>query len=236
MRHTIKFDSQSIFDVGASVAPVTLDHQAIGTPVELGSSVMQFIANNHSKLKEIALNFLMEQHSQTFFYEDGTESRKRLTTLLSGQCIVAGDHTKEPWRFGDALRLELILQSPQLKHIDPTPEAVTEWVVHQLLKLSYRRLHALEAPIVQHAFKIYSQIAPTQLPLDVLLNHSQTGVFPSTEETINLMRENSQFWKIELMSHANAQLAATIKDPSLMTLQSAAAYNLIKEFFLTEQE
>jgi hypothetical protein len=104
-----------------------------------------------------------------------------------------------------------------------------------MIRNAYRRLHALEKPLVEFFFNIFLQtIQPTQIPTDILISHAVDGKRPTPAEAGDIMRENGTFWKSELQSLGNQFLQATIDDPRLLTLQNAALYQQIKRYFNEE--
>ena len=235
MRHHIEFDGLRILDVGNSVSTVPLDHEQIGTPDDVGGSVVDFLVRQHEKLRSLTLDLIIGQHCLLFPYEDGSEARDRLETLLSDQCALrVQDEAScaEEWRIGDALRLELVIKSPGLKTVDRSPRPLSEFAVTEMVRNAYRRLHALEHPLTEWFFQVFIQSTqPTQIPLDVLYNHAVEHTRPTPAEAAKVMQENSAFWKAEIQSLGNEYLQAVISDPKLMVLQNSALYQQLKRFF-----
>ncbi|KAB2892282.1 MAG: hypothetical protein F9K32_00840 [Desulfobulbaceae bacterium] len=239
MRHRIEFDALRILDIGNSVSTVPLDHEQIGTPDDLGGSVVDFLVRQHAKLRSVTLDHLLAQHCLLFPYEDGKEARDRLETLLSDRCALRVQDVAscaEEWRIGDVLRLELVLRSPGLKTVDRSPKSLSEFAVTEMVRNAYRRLHAHEHPLAEWFFQVFIQSTqPTQIPLDVLHRHAVDNVRPTPAEAAKIMRENSAFWKSEIQSLGNRYLQATISDPKLMVLQNSALYQQLKRFFGEEE-
>lgn len=235
MRHHLKINGLVLLDRGQSVTPVRLDHEELETPLELDGSIVDFLYRWHPRLKAVALNCIMDQHSMLFPYEDGTEARDRLETLLSNRCPVAvmDDNGQDDlWRFGDALRLELVLKAPAIQTVAHAPRSLAEVAVTEMLRNAYRRLHALERPLAEWFFNVFLQTSqPTQIPLDVLYRHAVEQVRPTPADAQKILRENTVFWKGELQSLSSQYLCATVADPKLMTLQNAAIYQQLKQFF-----
>ena len=235
MRHHLKFDGLRILDIGQSVSPVKLNHEDIGTPSGLDGSVVDFLVRWHQNLKSLALDRIMQQHCLLFPYEDGAEACGRLEILLSDRCAVRVQDDTAPdglWRYGDVLRLELVLKAPAINNIDHTPSSLVEFAVTEMVRNAYRRLHALEHPLVEQFFNVFLQTSqPTQIPLDVLHAYTVAHQRPTPTESAKVMKENSTFWKAELQSLGNQFLLATVPDPRLMTLQNAALYQQLKRFF-----
>src|SRR5665647_1787986 len=166
MRHHLHFDGLRILDIGQSVPLVQLPHEDIGTPPELGGSVVDFLVRWHPKLRLLALECIMQQHCLLFPYEDGAEALGRLETLLSGHCPVrVQDETGQGglWCYGDVLRLELVLKAPAIKNIDHTPPSLVEFAVTEMLRNAYRRLHALEHPLTELFFSVFLPVSYTHL-------------------------------------------------------------------------
>ena len=235
MRHHIKFDGLRLFDIGQSVPPVQINHDEWKTPPELGGSVVDFLVRHNSRLRSMALDFIMRQHCLLFPYEDGTEASGRLEALLGSGCPVpTRDEALEGelWRFGDVLRLELVLKAPAIKLVERTSCALTVFAVTEMVRNGYRRLHALERPLTEWFFSVFMQTTqPTQIPFDVLHGHAVGCSRPTPSESVKIMRENGVFWKAEIQSLGNQYLQATVSDPKLMTLQNAALYQQLKRFF-----
>lgn len=235
MRHNIKIDGMRILDIGQAVPPVQIDHGAIGTPPELGGSVVDFLVRWHPTLRSLALDLIIQQHSLLFHYEDGEEALERLEILLSGRCMVREREEgvrEELWCYGDALRLELVLKSPVIQNMDHEPPFLVEFAVTEMIRNAYRRLHALEHPLTEWFFNVFLQTSqPTQIPLDVLCGYTVDNKRPTPAEAATVMKENSTYWKAELQSLGNQYLLATVPDPKLMTLQNAALYQQLKRFF-----
>ena len=234
MRHHLQFNGLAQLDKGQSVPPVQLNHDDLGTPSVLDGSVVDFLVRWHPRLRSLALDNIMRQHALVFPYEDGEEARARLEILLSDRCPVPIVDDTAPdglWRYGDALRLELILKSPAIMSINHDPRSLVEFAVTEMIRNAYRRLHALEGPLAEWFFSVFLQTSqPTQIPLDVLFNHAVEQVRPTPAESAKIMRENAIFWKAELQSLGNQYLLATVPDPRLMTLQNAALYQQLKRF------
>lgn len=234
MRHHLQFNGLVQLDKGQSIAPVRLNHEELETPPELGGSVVDFLYRWHPRLKAVALNCIMAQHCMQFPYEDGTEAAGRLEILLSNRCLVSvmdDIGQDELWRFGDALRLELVLKAPAIQTVVHAPRELAEVAVTEMLRNAYRRLHALERPLVQWFFNVFLQTSqPTQIPLDVLYRHAVEQVRPTPADAQKIMKENTVFWKGELQSLSSQYLCATVADPKLMTLQNAAIYQQLKQF------
>lgn len=239
MRHRIEFDALRILDIGQSVSTVPINHEQIGTPDDLGGSVVDFLVRQHTTLRHVALDHLLAQHCLLFPYEDGQEARDRLEILLSNHCALqVQDESScaEEWRIGDALRLELVIRSPGLKSVDRSPRPLSEFAVTEMVRNSYRRLHALEHPLAEWFFQVFIQTTqPTQIPLDVLHRHAVDNARPTPAEAAKIMRENSAFWKAEIQNLGNRYLQATISDPKLMVLQNSALYQQLKRFFGEEE-
>ncbi len=235
MRYSIEFDGLQVLDVGRSIPRLRIDHDAIGTPADIGGSVVDFLVRNHARLKSAALSLLIQQHSLLFPYEDGEEAQVRLEILLSEQTAADGSDGpahQELWQIGDALRLELVIKAAELKTIDHTPAALTEFAVTEMTRNAYRRLHRLEHPLAEWFFNVFLQTTqPTQIPLDVLYASAVDQTRPTPAHAAAVMKENATFWKASLQGLGNQYLLATCSDPRLMTLQNAALYQQIKRFF-----
>lgn len=235
MRHHLKFSGLVLLDIGQSVAPVQIDHDALETPQVLSGSVVDFLVRHYQKLRSMAVDLIMQQHSLLFQYEDGTESRGRLEVLLSDQCAIQPRDESarvELWHFGDVLRLELVLKAPELKNIDHTPSSLIEFALTEMTRNAFRRLHLLELPLTERFFNCFLQTSqPTQLPLEVLHGYYIENRRPTPAEAGAIMKENSIYWKGELQSLGNQYLQATISDPKLLTLQNAALYQQLKRYF-----
>jgi len=239
MRHHIEFDGLRILDIGQAVPPVPINHEQIGTPNELGGSVVDFLVRQHAKLRSLTIDHLLGQHCLLFPYEDGQEARDRLEILLSPQCAekTSGETScADQWRAGDALRLDLVLRSPGLSTIEHSPRPLMEFAITEMTRNSYRRLHALEHPLAEWFFNVFLQATqPTQIPLDVLYNYAVEHTRPTPAEAAKIMHENASFWKAELQSLGNQYLQAAISDPKLLVLQNAALYQQLKRFFGEER-
>lgn len=235
MRHHIEFDGLRILDIGQSVSPVPINHEQLQTPDDLGGSVVDFLVRQHSKLRSVALDHIIEQHRLLFPYEDGQEAKALLETLLTDLCREQAQDeasSAERWRSGDSLRLELVLLSPGLQTVERSPKALTEFTVTEMTRNAYRRLHLLEHPLTEWFFNVFLQTTqPTQFPLDVLYAHAVDHRQPTPAEAAKIMQENSAFWKAELQSLGNQYLQAVISDPKLMVLQNSALYQQLKRFF-----
>lgn len=234
MRHPITFDGLMVLDVGRSVSRVQMNHQSFGTPSELGGSVLDYLVRLHSRMRLAALDLMIAQHALLFPYEDGLEARDRLELLLSDKAAaeVTDGVCPEPWLIGDALRLELVVKSAELRITKRTPEDLAEFAITEMIRNSYRRLHSLELPVVRWFFSVFLQTTqPTQLPLDVLVASAIHHRKLTPTEAAAVMKGNSSFWKAELQSIGNNYLMATCSDPRLMTLQNAALYQQLKRFF-----
>ena len=234
MRHHLNFDGLQLLDIGKSVQPVQLKPVDLGLPRELDGSVVDCLYRWHPKLRSVALDCLMAQHSLLFPYEDGTEARERLEMLLSDRCSVPVQEDTSPdglWRYGDVLRLELVVRAPALQIVRLATRPLIELAVTEMIRNAFRRLHALERPLADWFFGVFLQTSqPTQIPLDVLHRFAVEQARPTPEESAKIMRENAIFWKAELQSLGNQYLLATVPDPKLMTLQNAALYQQLKRF------
>ncbi len=241
MRYPIEFDGLTALDVGRTVPAISINHDEIGTPHALGGSVLDFLVRHHPRLREVAIDQLLNRHSQLFHYEDGTEARRKLDALLGVAGAVAESVRRAstsdmpPWMVGDALRLELVLGSAHFQLVEQNPRDLTEFTVIEMMRNGYRRLHRLEQPTGAQFFNVFMQTGqPTQIPLDVLYSSVIDGRQPTAAEAIRIMKENPTFWKAELQGLANAFLISTCHDPALITLQNAAIYQKLKQFFSEE--
>lgn len=241
MRYSITFDGLTALDPGRAIPAIQLDHEATGTPAVLQGSVIDFLVRRYDDLRSLALNLLIQQHCQLFPYEDGDNARDQLETLLDGAGAGSGTSDQadqEPWMIGNALRLELVIKAPEFKLIDHADQTIlAEFVIMEMMRNAYRRLHRLEQPLGAWFFQVFMQTGqPTQVPMEILYDSVIDGRQPSKSEAVQIMRENSVFWKAELQELANAFLAATCHDPALLTLQNAATYQRLKQFFNEDGE
>jgi len=239
MRHHLKVDGLRILDIGQAVSPVQLNPGTLGLPPGLDGSVVDCLVRWYPRLRTVALDCLMAQHSLLFPYEDGAEACDRLETLLSDRCAVPIQDDTSPdglWRHGDALRLELVLKAPALQLVSFETQPLIEFAVTEMIRNAYRRLHTLECPLAEWFFNVFLQTSqPTQIPLDVLYAHAVEQARPTPAEAAKIMRENAIFWKAELQSLGNQYLLVTVPDPKLMTLQNAALYQQLKRFLAEEE-
>ncbi|SHO52970.1 hypothetical protein [Desulfopila aestuarii] len=235
MRHSFSFDGLATLDIGRAVPVIQIDHDKLSTPHALQGSVVDFLVINHPRLRSAVLDLIISQHVLLFPYEDGDEAREKLEILLGEQGAVdpSGDQADPaPWQFGDALRLELVVKAPTLRIVDHDPSALTEYAITEMMRNAYRRLHVLERPVTEWFFNVFMQASqPTQIPLDVLYASAIDKQRPPTADAAAIMRENATFWKAQLQSIGNQYLTATCHDPRLMTLQNAALYQQLKNFF-----
>jgi hypothetical protein len=240
MRHHIKFDGLQVLDAGNAVPVIQIDHEKFGTPPVLSGSVIDFLVQNYAKMRDLALDLILQQHCQRFPYEDGDEARNRLETLLCDRCPVPADGQSgdsELWRYGDALRLELVIKSAEIKSMERSPRPLLEFATTEMIRNAFRRLHAHELPLAEYFFTVFIQAdQPTQIPLDVLYQHAVGHTRPTPAEAAAIMQENAAFWKAELQSLGNSYLQAVITDPKLLVLQNAAMYQRLKQFFNEEEK
>ena len=239
MRHALKFDGLQALDVGRSVPRVQINHNQFGTPSELAGSVVDFLVRHHARMKVAAIAWILQQHKLLFPYEDGDEALIRLELLLSDLTTAEGADGAhpEPWEIGDALRLELVIKSAELKITPRNPCALVEFAVTEMIRNAYRRLHKLERPLVQAFFDVFMQASqPTQLPLEVLAKSAIDKKRLTPKESKAIMKENATYWKAQLQALGNLFLMAVCTDPMLMTLQNAALYQQLKRFFDDDEE
>jgi hypothetical protein len=77
MRYQLTLDALQLLDIGKSVQPVQLNPGDLGLPPALDGSVVDCLYRWYPKLRTVAQDCLMAQHSLLFPYEDGTEARER---------------------------------------------------------------------------------------------------------------------------------------------------------------
>lgn len=231
MRHIFKFDGMAAVDPGFLVQP---QHSQL-LPI-MADTHEGIIRENWENLRNEAYENIACRHVEAF-PEETVEEAMNNFLWLCGSSAETPAKSGEGWRTGDATRLELMLEAPEVQALSgETPVKILNACLTEMTKNLIRRLHAHEAPLVLFAFQVFQQATvPTQLPTSLLIRSAKKHQI-SADVMLAEIRRRPEFWKAELLDVATAFISSQPGDPEAKTMQIASVYQRIKAFFEEDTE
>lgn len=226
MRHIFKFDGLSAVDPGFLVQSQSTELLPIAA-----DSFEGIIRENWANLRNEAYENIASRHVEAFPEETVEEAISNFRWLC-GPGAETPAKSGEGWRTGDAVRVELLLENPEVKALsNESPKKILDTCLTEMIKNLIRRLHALEAPLVLYAFQAFQQATvPTQLPTALLVRSAKKHRI-SPDEMLAEIRRRPEFWKAELLDIATSFISSQPGDAEAKTMQIASVYQRIKAFF-----
>ena len=175
---------------------------------------------------EQAISYTHVQHIHEIPFEEGRESRKRLMELVAG-----------------ALSAEKIAGHPvqfEIPHIyQLVPEDLQSYLNRlftETVRDIFMILHKLEAPLEKTLYNFYfNDSVPTKFTFDMLERFQQGNC--TVGEIVAWALARPDYWMQELLSNVTR---AIDRNPNISAdeklTQKAAAYQLLKSIFLSEQD
>jgi|GEM_PF-2625846 len=178
----------------------------------------------YSELVAQAIAYTHQKHVEEVPFEDGTESRERLNTLVA-----------------TAISFEKIMNYPVQLRLKPSYQVLPEDLQGYLddvytatVKEIFQALHELEEPLERLLYEHYfNDRVPTKFSLDMLERHHAGDL--DKDVVIEWALDHPDFFFQELLSICNRNID---KDPNISgdekVTQKAASYQLLKSIFLDQ--